>query len=596
MPNINTSSPPITSVKELKLFGMDENEEVGWIFSNSLVPVADYAAGIEITQYNQVIRDENGEFWRVSGQVDLPYVPTGAGIPEDDALVPVGDAVLRQDLANPDKGAAMVARGVVAVDSIADLLALPEGQRKEGLRYLVKGYHAGSDVGGGEFEWAEGSTEAHNGCTVLAVPGIPVGRFCRLGRMATKISDWGAVGGEICDDAFDRAWLYADIGSTLTIDVHPNGNPYILDYSRPPRTTPMHVKGEPGNLIKLADQSSIFHNPAEITNRALLPIMASDSSFDGVNLDVNGQNNWLLIGGLKKFSQSSNRVDGIAMYGSPVGSSSPISNIAIKNCSVSNPIWQAIALNGGMINGDGAYSYEATHGIDGFEVSGNTLSQGAQSILNLSGGVRNGKVSGNKGYDCYYDMIRCYRQVLDVDIFDNTYTLRPSGLLGASWVLEGYIPWRQGIRVGHNSSEVGTCRDIRIFNNTLTILDPTILTMPGSDNQGLIRVSEMCTGISVWDNKLTPGRMAYGINLESVGEDVSVLRNEIRCSNLTTSGIRAIGSPSSIEVSDNKIIEPRDQGLRLPVHPAHFSRGIDLRKDHLNQDATTSLALQVTTL
>ena len=46
---------------------------------------------------------------------------------------------LRQDLANPDKGAAMVARGVVAVDSIADLLALPEGQRKVGLRYLVKG-------------------------------------------------------------------------------------------------------------------------------------------------------------------------------------------------------------------------------------------------------------------------------------------------------------------------------------------------------------------------------------------------------------------------------------------------------------------------
>lgn len=137
MPNINTSSPPITSVKELKLFGMDENEEVGWIFSNSLVPVADYAAGIEITQYNQLVRDENGEFWRVSGQVDLPYVTTGAGIPEDDALVPVGDAVLRQDLANPGMGATMVARGVVAVDSVAELLALPAGQRRGDLRYMV---------------------------------------------------------------------------------------------------------------------------------------------------------------------------------------------------------------------------------------------------------------------------------------------------------------------------------------------------------------------------------------------------------------------------------------------------------------------------
>lgn len=175
MYNINTSGPPITNVKKLKLFGMGENEEVGWIFSNSLAPVGgyqfagDYAAGIEITQYNQLVRDENGEFWRVSGQVDLPYVTTGEGIPEDDAFVPAGDAVLRQDLANPDKGAAMVARGVVAVDSIADLLALPDGQRKEGLRYSVLGYYAETAKGGGEFYWDSSRPQAgHNGVTVVA--------------------------------------------------------------------------------------------------------------------------------------------------------------------------------------------------------------------------------------------------------------------------------------------------------------------------------------------------------------------------------------------------------------------------------------------
>lgn len=59
-----------------------------------------------------------------------------------------GVDVLRQDLANPDKGAGMVARGVVAVDSIADLLALPEGQLKEGLRYSTAGYHSKGDGGG----------------------------------------------------------------------------------------------------------------------------------------------------------------------------------------------------------------------------------------------------------------------------------------------------------------------------------------------------------------------------------------------------------------------------------------------------------------
>src|SRR5690554_3097030 len=150
-----------------------------FIASSGYQFVGDYAPGIEITEYNQLIRDSNGEFWRVSGQVDLPYVTTGAGIPEDDALVPAGDAVLRQDLSDPDKGAAMVARGVVAVDSIADLLALPEGQKKEGLRYLVKGYHAGSDAGGGEFYYdPDDTTTPADGGTVFEV--IGGGRFKRI--------------------------------------------------------------------------------------------------------------------------------------------------------------------------------------------------------------------------------------------------------------------------------------------------------------------------------------------------------------------------------------------------------------------------------
>ena len=42
---------------------------------------------------------------------------------------------------------------VMALDSIADLLALPAGLRREDMRYLVKGYYAGTDVGGGEFYW-----------------------------------------------------------------------------------------------------------------------------------------------------------------------------------------------------------------------------------------------------------------------------------------------------------------------------------------------------------------------------------------------------------------------------------------------------------
>ncbi|WP_405418643.1 hypothetical protein [Marinobacter flavimaris] len=60
--------------------------------------VEDYAAGIELTEYNQVLRDVNGEMWRISGSTTLPYTTTGSGLPEGGAFVSVGDAVLRQEL------------------------------------------------------------------------------------------------------------------------------------------------------------------------------------------------------------------------------------------------------------------------------------------------------------------------------------------------------------------------------------------------------------------------------------------------------------------------------------------------------------------
>src|SRR5690625_4476724 len=66
--------------------------------------LGDYAAGIEITEYNQIIRDADGEFWRLSPSVELPYTATGAGVPEGGALVPLGDAVLRQQLADSTQG------------------------------------------------------------------------------------------------------------------------------------------------------------------------------------------------------------------------------------------------------------------------------------------------------------------------------------------------------------------------------------------------------------------------------------------------------------------------------------------------------------
>lgn len=83
-----------------------------FILSSGYQFVGDYAAGVKLTEYNQLVRDENGEFWRVSGQVDLPYVTTGAGIVEEDAFIPAGDAALRSEIAQPESS--VIVGGITA--------------------------------------------------------------------------------------------------------------------------------------------------------------------------------------------------------------------------------------------------------------------------------------------------------------------------------------------------------------------------------------------------------------------------------------------------------------------------------------------------
>lgn len=98
------------------------------------------------------------------------------------------------DLANPDKGAAMVARTPICVDSIAELLALPPGQRKEGVRYLVRRFSVANSSGVGEFYWDAGSTRGADGAYTIAVPGVAVGRFIRLRKEQSIFAqDFGGI-------------------------------------------------------------------------------------------------------------------------------------------------------------------------------------------------------------------------------------------------------------------------------------------------------------------------------------------------------------------------------------------------------------------
>lgn len=96
----------------------------GYVGTGTNGAVENYAAGIEIAGYNQIVRDASGEFWRLSGPISLPYTTTGAGLPEGGAFVAVGDAALRQELNGPPssgRGAALVKGATIYAGSVAEV-------------------------------------------------------------------------------------------------------------------------------------------------------------------------------------------------------------------------------------------------------------------------------------------------------------------------------------------------------------------------------------------------------------------------------------------------------------------------------------------
>jgi hypothetical protein len=104
--------------------------------------LATYQAGIEITEYNKVVRDAAGQLWRAAATTDLPYTTDGTGLPEGGAFVSAGDAVLRNDLmSEPANGqGAMLVRGaVIYVNTIADLQALDTSELVDGQIANVSG-------------------------------------------------------------------------------------------------------------------------------------------------------------------------------------------------------------------------------------------------------------------------------------------------------------------------------------------------------------------------------------------------------------------------------------------------------------------------
>lgn len=143
-----------------------------------------YAAGLVFTSRNQVF-SYMGEFYAPGPAITLPYTATGAGASEIANFVSVGDAVLRQDLANPEKGPWAIGGVVAKLPVLADLQAFADSH--VGLVVDVTGRGTPQDGGGALWEVVEGV--APNGFTSVGLAN---------GLVAEIVPTRGEVSAEAC--------------------------------------------------------------------------------------------------------------------------------------------------------------------------------------------------------------------------------------------------------------------------------------------------------------------------------------------------------------------------------------------------------------
>lgn len=139
-----------------------------WAAMIAYQSLGDYAAGITITGYNQLVR-EDGEYYRLSPSVTVPYLTTGSWSNDVDDFVPVGDAALRSELA-ASSGSELVGYSgntvAKALDAyrVASMSALVTGTWTGINELQTLGFYADTYNGGAKFhhDGTTGGTQTTN--------------------------------------------------------------------------------------------------------------------------------------------------------------------------------------------------------------------------------------------------------------------------------------------------------------------------------------------------------------------------------------------------------------------------------------------------
>jgi len=173
-----------------KTFAGMEKDFTDFLAASGFEPeVLEYVDGSPLTvlRPTQLIERAStpGVLYAIKLPSAFPSSLSGVWADDEEKLVIRADDSLRQELAG-ENGAAMIGHGVVSADSIAELLLLPVDHRREDLSYLVKGYAANGDGGGGAFYWDASRSAENDGESVFD-------GFVRVSRARTDAEAGGSI-------------------------------------------------------------------------------------------------------------------------------------------------------------------------------------------------------------------------------------------------------------------------------------------------------------------------------------------------------------------------------------------------------------------
>ena len=303
---------------------------------------------LTISARNQIFA-KDGEFWRASATLALPYTTVNNWAIDQPKFVSVGDAVLRQDLADISDltlGAALVGRAVRHFNTAAELLATP-GRYDGDVAYLSGYFSSAPGVGSGLVRWRAGYAGSTDNGTRFPATG---GAWERPILDDTVHLEWfGIVGdGVTLEDAKVRAAVAATpVGGTL---VMPSREMTVLMdvpslQGRWPAAANfnkegMTVIGNHACIFKLKDFVSAYNDYTGVTAVGTFRVSRSNVRVHGLSVDANADHHYEIVaGGFKQWEElPSNRRPPSGFIVTVDDNAANVDSVKLIDCKVYRPL------------------------------------------------------------------------------------------------------------------------------------------------------------------------------------------------------------------------------------------------------------------